>query len=75
MEKLVYNDNVFRRLNKIIDFDKLLIPLQDLYSTTGTEGINVIKGELELYYCNSGRLFRQRNEKKALAENVTIKWF
>ena len=44
MEKLVKEDHAFRKLNNILDFQKLLKPYRKLYSETGTEGIDVIKG-------------------------------
>jgi hypothetical protein len=44
MEKLVKADHVFRKLNKIIDFEDLIAPYRGLYSDTGKKGVDVIKG-------------------------------
>ena len=44
MEKLIKDDHAFRKLNKIVDFEKLIIPYRKLYSDIGVEGIDVVKG-------------------------------
>ena len=74
IEKIVKEDHVFRKLNKIIDFEELFTPLQKLYSTTGAEGIDVIKG-MKALLIQFWEDYSDREMEKALQENVAIKWF
>ncbi len=74
LEKLVEENHPFRKLNKIIDFEKLIRPYRNLYSDIGAEGIDIIKGfkALMLQFWED---FSDREMEKALKENVAIKWF
>jgi transposase, IS5 family len=74
IEKLIKTDHVFRKLNKVIDFEKLISPYRELYSTTGTEGIDVIKG-FKALLMQFWEDYSDRQMEKALEENVALKWF
>lgn len=74
IEKMVRKDNVFRKLDKIINFEELFTPLQKLYSTTGAEGIDVIKG-MKALLIQFWEDYSDRETEKALQENVAVKWF
>lgn len=74
IEKLVKEDHAFRKLNKIIDFEKLIIPYRKLYSNTGAEGIDVIKG-FKALLIQFWEDFSDREMQKVLEENVAVKWF
>lgn len=74
IEKIVDEEHAFRKLDKIIDFEELFIPLQDLYSDTGAEGIDVVKGAKALLI-QFWEDYSDRQMEKALKENVAIKWF
>ena len=74
MEKLVKEDHAFRKLNNILDFQKLLKPYRKLYSETGTEGIDVIKG-IKALLLQFWEDYSDREMEKALEENVAMKWF
>jgi len=74
IEKLVKEEHVFRKLNNILDFDKLFTPLRKLYSTTGIEGIDVAKG-MKALLIQFWEDYSDREMEKALEENVAIKWF
>ena len=52
IKQIVDEWHVFRKLDEIINFEELFTPLQKLYSTTGTEGIDVINGEEKLNNAN-----------------------
>ena len=74
IEQIIDKEHVFRKLDNIIDFEELFKPLQKLYSTTGTEGIDVIKGGKALLI-QFWEDYSDRQMEKALKENVAIKWF
>lgn len=74
MEKLVREDHVFRKLNKVLDFDKLLNPYRKLYSDTGAEGLDVKKG-IKALLLQFWEDYSDREMEKALQENVAMKWF
>lgn len=74
MDKLVREDHVFRKLNKVIDFEPMFKPLRDLYSNTGAEGIDVSKG-MRALLLQFWEDYSDREMEKALQENVAMKWF
>jgi IS5 family transposase len=73
-EKLIKADHAFRKLNQIIDFEELIIPYRKLYSTTGAQGIDVIKGFKSLLI-QFWEDYSDREMEKVLQENVAVKWF
>lgn len=74
MEKLVKEDHAFRKLNKIVNFEKLIVPCRSLYSDMGKEGIDVVKGFKSLLI-QFWEDYSDREMEKALQENIAIKWF
>ena len=74
MEKMIKADHVFRKLNSIMDFEKTVSPYRKLYSTTGAEGIDVIKGFKSLLV-QFWEDYSDREMEKCLQENVAVKWF
>jgi IS5 family transposase len=74
IEKIVKEDHVFRKLNKLIDFEKLISPYRKLYSDTGAEGIDVIKG-FKALLIQFWEDYSDREMEKVLEENVAVKWF
>jgi transposase, IS5 family len=74
MEKLVSPNHVFRKLSTIIDFEKTVSPYRKLYSTTGAEGIDVIKGFKSLLI-QFWEDYSDREMEKVLQENIAVKWF
>lgn len=73
-EKLVKQDNVFRKLNSLIDFEELVSPYRELYSDTGAQGIDIIKGFKSLLV-QFWEDYSDREMEKAIEENMAIKWF
>ncbi len=73
-EKLVKSDNVFRKLNSLIDFEELVSPYRELYSDTGAQGIDIIKGFKSLLV-QFWEDYSDREMEKAIEENMAIKWF
>jgi IS5 family transposase len=74
IEKIVKKDHAFRKLNKIIDFEKLISPYRKLYSDTGAEGIDVIKG-FKTLLIQFWEDYSDREMERLLQENVAVKWF
>jgi IS5 family transposase len=74
IEKIVKKDHAFRKLNQIIDFEKLIAPYRKLYSDTGAEGIDVIKGFKSLLI-QFWEDYSDREMERLLQENVAVKWF
>jgi IS5 family transposase len=74
IEKIVQNNHVFRKLNSIIDFEKLISPYRELYSSVGTEGIDIIKG-FKALLIQFWENYSDREMEKVLQENVAVKWF
>lgn len=74
IEKMIKEDHAFRKLKKIIDFEKLIAPYRKLYSDTGAEGIDVIKG-FKALLIQFWEDYSDREMEKLLQENVAVKWF
>lgn len=74
IERIVKEDHVFRKLKKIIDFEELITPYRKLYSETGAEGIDVVKG-FKALLIQFWEDYSDREMEKLLQENVAVKWF
>lgn len=74
MEKLIKENHAFRKINNIMDFEKLISPYRKLYSDMGAEGIDVIKGFKSLLI-QFWEDYSDREMEKVLEENVAVKWF
>lgn len=74
LEKLVPADHPFRKLSKIINFAELASPYYLLYSDTGAEGIDIMKG-LKCLLIQFWKDLSDRQMERALQENVAVKWF
>lgn len=74
IEKMMREDHAFRKLKKLIDFEKLITPYRKLYSSTGTEGIDVAKG-FKALLIQFWEDYSDREMEKVLEENVAVKWF
>lgn len=74
IERMLREDHAFRKLKKIIDFEKLISPYRKLYSDAGAEGIDVIKGFKSLLI-QFWEDYSDREMEKVLEENVAVKWF
>ncbi len=74
IEKLVKEDHVFRKLNKVVDFEEILFPYYKLYSDIGAEGIDVVKGFKSLLV-QFWEDYSDREMERCLEENIAVKWF
>ncbi len=74
IEKMVKEDHAFRKLKQIINFEELISPYRKLYSETGAEGIDIIKG-FKALLIQFWEDYSDREMEKVLEENVAVKWF
>lgn len=73
-EKMVDASHPFRRLNEIINFSELILPLRDCYSDIGAEGIAIEKG-FKALLIQFWEDYSDRDMEKALRENIAVRWF
>lgn len=64
----------FRRLNEILDFPALVLPMRMAYSTLGANGIDVERGAKALLI-QFWENYSDREMEKAIRENLAIRWF
>lgn len=64
----------FRRLNEILDFETLVTPLRQVYSTLGTHGIDVERG-VKALLIQFWENYSDREMERAVRENLAIRWF
>jgi len=74
LEKMVKEDNVFRKINDLVNFYDIISPYYMLYSNTGTKGINIVKG-FKCLLVQFWEDYSDREMEKALECNVAVKWF
>ncbi len=72
--KLVDECNPFRKLNAILDFNKLVQPLAACYSELGTTGLAVEKG-FKALLVQFWEDYSDRDMEKCLRENISVRWF
>lgn len=73
-DKIVGADHPFRRLNEIVDFDTLILPLQSCYSHTGTAGFPIESG-IKALLVQFWEDYSDREMEKCLRENMAVRWF
>ena len=64
----------FRKLNEIIDFEKLVEPMRATYSTLGANGIDVCKG-VKALLIQFWEDYSDREMERAIKENLAVRWF
>jgi IS5 family transposase len=64
----------FRRLNEILDFETLVLPLRQVYSTLGTNGIDVERG-IKALLIQFWENYSDREMERAVRENIAVRWF
>lgn len=74
IEKMVNKDHAFRKLDSVVNFEELISPYRELYSSIGAEGVDVIKG-FKALLVQFWENYSDREMEKALQENVAVKWF
>ena len=74
LEKLVKEDNVFRKINDLVNFYDIVSPYYSLYSGIGVKGIDIVKG-FKCLLVQFWEDLSDREMEKALECNIAIKWF
>ncbi|MBU2258089.1 MAG: transposase [Candidatus Omnitrophica bacterium] len=74
LEKLVKEDNVFRKINGLVNFYDIVSPYYLLYSDIGAQGIDIVKG-FKCLLVQFWEDYSDRQMEKALECNVAVKWF
>jgi IS5 family transposase len=64
----------FRKLNELIDFEKLVEPMRATYSTLGANGIDVKKG-IKALLIQFWEDYSDREMEQAIKENLAVRWF
>ncbi len=67
-------DHAYRKLNRLINFDKLAIDLQKKYSRLGQKGIPAVRG-LKAMLLQFWEDYSDREMEAAVRENLAIRWF
>lgn len=67
-------DHAYRKLNRLIDFDKVAADLQKLYSHLGQPGIPAVRG-LKAMLLQFWEDYSDREMEAAVRENLAIRWF
>lgn len=71
---IIEEGHPFRRLNELVDFEELTLPLRELYSDTGKTGVDVQKG-FKALLIQFWEDYSDRQMEKAVKENLAIRWF
>lgn len=74
LEKLVKEDNPFRKINELVNFYEIVSPYYQLYSHIGVPGIDIVKG-FKCLLVQFWEDYSDRQMEKALECNVAVKWF
>jgi transposase, IS5 family len=64
----------FRKLNELIDFEKLVEPMRTAYSTLGANGIDVKSG-IKALLIQFWEDYSDREMEQAIKENLAVRWF
>lgn len=73
--KTIINANhPFRKLNEIVDFEKLVEPMRAAYSTLGANGIDVCRG-VKALLIQFWENYSDREMEQAIKENLAVRWF
>lgn len=71
---IIDSKHPLRRLNEILDFAALVLPMRKAYSTLGANGIDVERG-VKALLIQFWENYSDREMEKAIRENLAIRWF
>lgn len=71
---IVAFNHPFRKLNEILNFADLVMPLASCYSDLGTSGIEIEKG-FKALLVQFWEDYSDREMEKAVRENMAVRWF
>lgn len=67
-------NHAYRKLNRLINFDKIAVTLQKKYSHLGQPGIPAVRG-LKAILLQFWEDYSDREMEAAVRENLAIRWF
>lgn len=73
-DAVVPTDHSFRKLNRLINFRKLVKPLRYLYSDQGQTGIDAERG-FKMLLVQYWEDYSDRQMEHAVRENMAVRWF
>ncbi len=74
LAKVIPPDHAYRKLNKLIDFEKIAASLEKTYSHLGQKGIPAVRG-LKALLLQFWEDYSDREMEAAVRENLAIRWF
>jgi IS5 family transposase len=74
LETIIDENHVFRKLNKLVNWNQITKPLRKLYPGGGAIGTDVTKG-VKALIIQFWEDYSDRQMEKAMKENSAVKWF
>ena len=74
LTKVIPSDHAYRKLNRLINFDKIAESLEKTYSHLGQKGIPAVRG-LKALLLQFWEDYSDREMEAAVRENLAIRWF
>lgn len=74
IDRVVGENHAYRKLNKLINFEEMVKPLELLYSHLGQPGIPAVRG-FKAMLLQFWEDYSDREMERAVAENLAIRWF
>jgi len=74
LASVLKTDHAYRKLNRLINFDKIATSLQKSYSRLGQHGIPAVRG-LKAMLLQFWEDYSDRQMERAVCENLAIRWF
>lgn len=74
VNRVVGVNHAYHKLNNLISFEEMVVPLEKLYSNLGQPGIPAIRG-FKALLIQFWEDYSDRQMERAVAENLAIRWF
>jgi transposase, IS5 family len=74
INSVVSLDHAYRKMNRLINFEKIALMLQETYSNLGQKGIPAVRG-LKALLLQFWEDYSDRQMEAAVRENLAIRWF
>jgi IS5 family transposase len=74
LAKIIPQDHAYRKLNRLINFEKIAQSLEKTYSHLGQHGIPAVRG-LKALLLQFWEDYSDREMEAAVRENIAIRWF
>lgn len=74
LTSVISTDHAYRKMNRLINFDKIATMLAETYSNLGQKGIPAVRG-LKALLLQFWEDYSDRQMEAAVRENLAIRWF